>query len=315
MPGGKGKALVIVESPAKAKTINKYLGGMYIVKASIGHVRDMPKQGLNVDVENSFKPTYEITERGQKVVQELRAAAKNASEVYLATDLDREGEAIAWHLCQAMGLDPAKAKRVVFNEITKVAILNAFKNPRKIDESKVNAQQARRIVDRLVGYKISPLLWKKVAAGLSAGRVQSVAVKLVVDRELEIQKFMPEEYWKLTGIFTTDLINALELAREWRSFLAGDIELGEEARDDGTDSAEAVIAQVAESAGPTVAEKTEFLNEHGAFRAELVEVGGQKFDPKDVAAGRAAAEAVGLVDITVETVDNDGTNGPRRDSQ
>ena len=306
-----GRALVIVESPAKAKTINKYLGGNFIVKASVGHVRDMPKKGLNVDIEDNFKPTYEITDRGRKIVTDLRAAAKNASEVYLATDLDREGEAIAWHLCKAMGLDSTKAKRVVFNEITKAAILLAFKNPRAIDESKVNAQQARRIVDRLVGYKISPLLWKKVGAGLSAGRVQSVAVKLVVDRELEIQKFMPEEFWKLTGIFTADLMRASDLAEQWRSFLAGDVELAEEARDDGTDSAEAIVAQVAESAGPTVAEKTVFLNEHAAFRADLVEVAGTKFDPKDHTSARAAAEAVGLVDITTTTVENDGTNGPR----
>jgi DNA topoisomerase I len=308
-PGGP--ALVIVESPAKAKTINKYLGGGYVVKASMGHVRDMPKQGLSVDVEDSFKPTYVVLDTRKKLVAELKAAAKNASQVYLATDLDREGEAIAWHLCEALGLDAKKAKRVVFNEITKTAILNAFKNPRVIDEDKVNAQQARRIVDRLVGYKISPLLWKKVAAGLSAGRVQSVAVKLVVDRELEIQKFVPEEYWKLTGIFSTDLVHAGDLAAQWRSFLAGDIELGEDAVDDGTDSAEAVIAQVAESAGPTVAEKTAFLNEHGAFRAELVEVNGQKFDPKDAGAARQAAEVVGLIDVRSETVDNDGTNGPR----
>ena len=131
--------VVVVESPAKAKTINKYLGNNFTVKASVGHVRDIPKKGLNVDIENDFKPTYEITDRGRKIVTDLRAAAKNASEVYLATDLDREGEAIAWHLCQALGLDPAKAKRVVFNEITKAAILNAFKSPRPIDEDKVNA--------------------------------------------------------------------------------------------------------------------------------------------------------------------------------
>ena len=306
-----GKSLVIVESPAKAKTINKYLGPNFIVKASVGHVRDIPSHGLNVDIENNFKPTYEVTDRAKKVVADLRVAAKKADEVYLATDLDREGEAIAWHLCEALGLDVHKAKRVVFNEITKSAILNAFKNPRSIDEAKVNAQQARRIVDRLVGYKISPLLWKKVAGKLSAGRVQSVAVKLVVDRELEIQKFMPEEYWKLTGIFTANLEGAADLAEQWRGFLSGEIEFGEEARDDGTDSAEAVIAQVAESAGPTVAEKTAFLNEHAAFRADLIEVNGQKFDPKESGAARAAAEAVGLLDVKTNTVDNDGTNGPR----
>ena len=304
----EGHALVIVESPAKAKTINKYLGANFTVKASMGHVRDMPKQGLNVDIEHSFKPTYAILDTRVKLVNELKAAAKKCTEVYLATDLDREGEAIAWHLAHALGLDPAKAKRVVFNEITKSAILNAFKSPRVIDEDKVNAQQARRILDRLVGYKISPLLWKKVGAGLSAGRVQSVAVKLVVDRELAIQAFMPEEYWKLTGIFTTDLVHAADLAQQWRDFLSGEVEMGEEIADDGTDSAEAVLAT---SAGPTVAEKTGFLQENNSFRADLVEVAGKKFDPKDAAVAQAAAVAVGLIDVQVSTVDNDGTNGPR----
>jgi DNA topoisomerase-1 len=309
-----GRSLVIVESPAKAKTINKYLGSNFIVRASVGHVRDIPSKGLNVDVDNDFKPTYEITDRGRKIVADLRAAAKSVDQVYLATDLDREGEAIAWHLVHALGLDLKTAKRVVFNEITKTAILKAFQNPRLIDEKKVNAQQARRILDRLVGYKISPLLWKKVAGGLSAGRVQSVAVKLVVDRELLIQAFIPEEYWKLTGIFTTDLVHAAGLAEDWRTFLAGTVETGEEVKDDGTDSAEAVTAVavgLGGENGPTVAEKTSFLAEHSSFRADLVEVGGKKFDPTDIAVARAAAEAVGLADIQVTTVDNDGTNGPR----
>ncbi len=308
-----GRSLVIVESPAKAKTINKYLGSNFIVRASVGHVRDIPAKGLNVDVENDFKPTYEITERGKKIVAELRTAAKSVDQVYLATDMDREGEAIAWHVAHALGLDLKTAKRVVFNEITKTAILKAFQNPRPIDENKVNAQQARRILDRLVGYKISPLLWKKVASGLSAGRVQSVAVKLVVDRELLIQAFIPEEYWKLTGIFTADLVQAPALADEWRSFLAGNAaDSGEDVPDDGTDSAEAVAAAGGgATGGPTVAEKTRFLSDHAAFRAELIEVGGQKFDPKDSGTARAAADAVGLVEVQVTTVANDGTNGPR----
>jgi DNA topoisomerase I len=309
-----GRSLVIVESPAKAKTINKYLGSNFIVRASVGHVRDIPSKGLNVDVDNDFKPTYEITDRGRKIVAELRTAAKSVDQVYLATDLDREGEAIAWHLAHALDLDLKTAKRVVFNEITKTAILKAFQNPRLIDENKVNAQQARRILDRLVGYKISPLLWKKVAGGLSAGRVQSVAVKLVVDRELLIQAFIPEEYWKLTGIFTTDLVHAGAFAEDWRTFLAGVVETGEEVKDDGTDSAEAVTAVavgLGGENGPTVAEKTSFLAEHSAFRADLIEVGGKKFDPTDVTVARAAADVVGLVDVQVTTVDNDGTNGPR----
>ena len=304
-PGG-GKSLVIVESPAKAKTINKYLGSNFIVKASMGHVRDMPKGGLNVDIEHNFEPTYEIIDTRKKIVSELKAAAKGAAEVYLATDLDREGEAIAWHLAAALGLNVKTAKRVVFNEITKTAILAAFKNPRLIDTNKVNAQQARRIVDRLVGYQVSPVLWKKVARGLSAGRVQSVAVKLVVDRELQIRAFVPEEYWKLTGVFTTDLLKAGDLALQWKSFLAGDDD--QEHVDDGTDSAEAAAAQ---ERGRTVAEKTEWMSGNHAFRAELVEFSGKKFDPKNVDDARKAAEAVGLKIENVETVANDGTNGPR----
>jgi len=307
----KGPALVIVESPAKAKTINKYLGSGYLVKASIGHVRDIPSKGLNVDIENNFKPTYEITDRGRKIVADLRKAADAADQVFLATDLDREGEAIAWHLAQALKLNASTAKRVVFNEITKTAILNAFKNPRTINQNMVDAQQARRIVDRLVGYKISPLLWKKVGSGLSAGRVQSVAVKLVVERELEIQKFIPEEYWKLTGIFSADMANASDLAEMWRAFIGGGegeaVEMGELA-DDTSDSVEALAA---EATPRTVAEKSAFLAEHAAFRADLIELNGKKFDPKDAATAKLAAEIVGLLDIHVTVIDNDGTNGPR----
>jgi len=296
-----GKALVIVESPAKAKTINKYLGANFTVKASMGHVRDLPEKGIGVDIENRFTPTYEVLASRKKLITELRAAAKTCSEVYLATDLDREGEAIAWHLAHALGLDEKTAKRVVFNEITKTAITNAFKIPRLIDIGKVNAQQARRILDRLVGYKVSPLLWKKVARGLSAGRVQSVAVKLIVEREHEINAFIPDEFWKLTGVFTTNLVQAGDLAAQWQSFLAGE----EEAEaDDGTDSAVATASR-------TVAEKTEWMNLNRAFRADLVEFAGKKFDPKDFNAAQQAAQAVGLEGIEIQTVDNDGTNGPR----
>jgi len=192
-------SLVIVESPAKAKTIGKYLGSKYIVKASMGHIRDLPKSQIGVEVENGFQPKY-ITIRGKgNVLKELRDASKKVKHVYLAADPDREGEAIAWHLAHYLELDEKDACRVVFNEITKQAVKDAFKAPRPIDMDLVNAQQARRVLDRLVGYKISPLLWKKVKKGLSAGRVQSVAVKLIYDRENEIKAFIPEEYWSVTA--------------------------------------------------------------------------------------------------------------------
>src|SRR5436853_1490587 len=211
-----GKTLVIVESPAKAKTINKYLGDGFVVKASMGHVRDLPSKGMGVDLK-TFEPEYEVLESRGKVVKELRALAKDASDVYLATDLDREGEAIAWHLKEALNLSDERVKRVIFNAITKSEIQKAFKNPHKIDIDRVNAQQARRILDRIVGYEISPLLWRKVAKGLSAGRVQSVAVRLVVEREREIEKFIPEEYWKIGAIFTSlaDGKKCQALAEKW----------------------------------------------------------------------------------------------------
>ncbi|MCM2674749.1 type I DNA topoisomerase [Alkalicoccobacillus plakortidis] len=193
--------LVIVESPAKAKTIGKYLGKKYIVKASMGHVRDLPKSQMGVDVTNDFEPRY-ITIRGKgPVLKELKTAAKKVKKIYLAADPDREGEAIAWHLAHSLDIDEQSECRVVFNEITKQAIKDAFKTPRPINMDLVDAQQARRILDRLVGYNISPLLWKKVKKGLSAGRVQSVAVKMIIDREKEIQAFKPEEYWSIAGKF------------------------------------------------------------------------------------------------------------------
>lgn len=192
-------SLVIVESPAKAKTIGKYLGSKYIVKASMGHIRDLPKSQIGVEIENDFNPKY-ITIRGKgSVLKELKDASKKVKHVFLAADPDREGEAIAWHLAHYLELDETETCRVVFNEITKQAVKDAFKTPRKINLDLVNAQQARRILDRLVGYKISPLLWKKVKKGLSAGRVQSVAVKLIIDRENEIDAFVPEEYWSITA--------------------------------------------------------------------------------------------------------------------
>jgi DNA topoisomerase-1 len=193
--------LVIVESPAKAKTIEKYLGDKYKVKASMGHVRDLPRSQMGVNVENSYEPKY-ITIRGKgPVLKELKTAAKKAKKVFLAADPDREGEAIAWHLAHSLDVDIKSDCRVVFNEITKDAIKESFKHPRPINTDLVDAQQARRILDRLVGYNISPLLWKKVKKGLSAGRVQSVAVRFIIDREKEIKAFVPEEYWTLTGEF------------------------------------------------------------------------------------------------------------------
>ena len=189
--------LVIVESPAKANTIKKYLGGKSKVVASMGHIRDLPKSKMGIDIENNFEPQY-INIRGKaSLINSLKKDAKDAKKVYLATDPDREGEAIAWHLAYILGIDPNSVCRVTFNEITKTAVKSGIENPRKIDLNLTDAQQARRVLDRIVGYKISPVLWKKVKRGLSAGRVQSVAVKLIVDREEEIEKFIPEEYWNI----------------------------------------------------------------------------------------------------------------------
>ena len=195
------KYLVIVESPAKAKTIEKYLGRNYKVVASVGHIRDLPKSKMGIDIENNYEPHY-IAIRGKgDVIKSLKAAAKKAEKVYLAADPDREGEAIAWHLAYLLGLDLKDKNRVVFNEITKEAVKAAFKEPRTINVDLVDAQQARRILDRLVGYSISPILWRKVKKGLSAGRVQSVALKMIIDRENEIREFKPEEYWSIDGNF------------------------------------------------------------------------------------------------------------------
>jgi DNA topoisomerase-1 len=194
------KALVVVESPAKAKTINKYLGKDYKVVASMGHVRDLPKSKLGVDIDEGFEPSYEVIASRKKVLTELKAEAKKADEIFVATDPDREGEAIGWHLAEELGGgNRKKIRRLMFNEITKKGVLSALEKPTTIDKKMVDAQQARRVLDRLVGYKISPLLWDKVRRGLSAGRVQSVALKLVVDREREIEAFLPEEYWNITA--------------------------------------------------------------------------------------------------------------------
>lgn len=198
------KNLIIVESPTKAKTIEKFLGKGFVVKSSFGHVRDLPKSKLGVDVEHDFAPTYSIPRTSQKVVTELKKAAAGADKVYFASDEDREGEAISWHLSQILKVPAEKSKRIAFHEITKDAINAALAHPRDIDQHLVDAQQARRILDRLVGYKLSPFLWRKIARGLSAGRVQSVAVRLIVEREREIQAFQKEEFWTIEVALKTD---------------------------------------------------------------------------------------------------------------
>jgi DNA topoisomerase-1 len=248
------KALVIVESPAKAKTINKYLGPGYEVKASMGHVRDLPPKSLSVDIENNFKPTYDIMPGKKRTVSALKTAAKNCDKLFLATDLDREGEAIAWHLAQILKIPEEKTFRVIFNAITQSAITRAFAEPGKLDIDKVMAQQARRILDRIVGYQISPLLWKKVARGLSAGRVQSVAVKIIVEREREIRDFKPEEYWLIPAVFTTDL--QADYSRQWLDFIS---------------------TKNHKDKTPTLAEQSQWLEKHNAFKSELYKVGDEKF--------------------------------------
>ena len=194
-----GKSLVIVESPAKAKTISKYLGDKYVVKATVGHVRDLPKARLAVDIAHDFTPEYEVIRGKSKPLAEIKRAAKTADKVYLAPDPDREGEAIAWHVAVELGIPEEKLFRVMFNEITAKAVVEAMERPGKLSMSKVDAQQARRVLDRLVGYQVSPLLWKKVKRGLSAGRVQSVALRLVCEREAEIQAFKAQEYWSIAA--------------------------------------------------------------------------------------------------------------------
>jgi len=216
------KNLVIVESPAKAKTIQKYLGKDFEVKSSFGHIRDLPKKGMGIDL-TTFTPDYEVSPDKKKIVSELKEAVKKAETVWLASDEDREGEAIAWHLAQELKLDEKNAKRIVFHEITKNAILKAIENPRKIDQNLVNAQQARRVLDRIVGFEMSPVLWKKVKTGLSAGRVQSVAVRLVVERELEIRNFKPVSAFKIEGTFLN------EEQQEIAAKLKGDFKKEEEA--------------------------------------------------------------------------------------
>ncbi|MCE9589820.1 MAG: topoisomerase DNA-binding C4 zinc finger domain-containing protein [Planctomycetes bacterium] len=304
-----GKHLVIVESPTKAKTINKYLGSDYIVMASVGHVRDLPARSPKgtkrednpvpgVDLKNNFAPTYEVMAEKKKTVTDLRRAAKSAADIWFATDLDREGEAIAWHLAQALDVPVSESKRVVFNAITKAEIQNAFSKPRPIDENRVNAQQARRILDRIVGYQVSPLLWKKVAGGLSAGRVQSVATRLVVEREQEIDAFLPEEYWKISGIFATDLAKADGLAKAWREFLV------------------ALPAKVEVSNsrfdGPSLKDRLIWLSQRACLRGELMEVDGKPFEAEHREQAIAVAKALGyVVEKEEETQDPKG-RGPAK---
>jgi len=308
----KGKDLVIVESPSKAKTINKYLGPEYHVMASVGHVRDLPSKNPKgvkspvpgVDLEEGFSPTYVVSEGKEKVISDLKRATKDAlssgNQIWFATDLDREGEAIAWHLAQELGIETDVAKRVIFSAITKAEIERAFGNPHPIDMDRVNAQQARRILDRIVGYQVSPLLWKKVARGLSAGRVQSVAVRLVVERERAIRAFVPEEFWRIEACFTPDLAKAAGLAKAWREYLAKKGEKGE---------------------GPTLRDQGAWLGERGGFRAELTEVGGARFELRqggteaiaDLSkrAGEIAALA-GMRAISISQKENALGKGPAR---
>jgi len=272
-PAGAAKKLVIVESPAKARTIGRYLGGDYIVKACMGHVRDLPSKQLGVDLENDFAPTYEVVRGRKKVLAELRKYARRAPEIFLATDLDREGEAIAWHLVDALKIPLSRLRRVVFNEITAGAIRQAFASPGTIDANKVDAQQTRRILDRIVGYQVSPLLWRKVAAGLSAGRVQTVAVRLIAERERAIQAFVPEEYWRIAAVFTPDAAAAAGLEQKWYEFLA---------------------SGGANGNGPSQVQQVAWLAERGAFRAELFEWKGERFKCPDGEAAGRIARALGL---------------------
>jgi len=289
------KHLVIVESPTKARTINRYLGPDYAVMASVGHVRDLPKsppKGAKrkdhpvpgVDLEHGFKPSYEVLPDKKKTVSELKKAAKQAKDVWFATDLDREGEAIAWHLAEALGVDSDHSRRVVFNAITKSEIERAFESPRAIDGARVNAQQARRILDRIVGYQVSPLLWKKVAGGLSAGRVQSVATRLVVDREREIEAFIPDEYWKISALLSVDPAQAARLAEDYLAFVQEGEKEAEKKRAEGDGRA----------TGRTVKQLNAWLSRHECLKAELVELAGEGFKPEHRDDALEVAEALGF---------------------
>ena len=286
--------LVIVESPAKSKTIGKYLGPGFVVEASVGHIRDLPSRAPKgskqpvpgVDLEHDFAPTYEIDQDKANRVAELRRLAKNARDIWFATDLDREGEAIAWHLTQVLGVDPTTAKRVTFDAITKSEVQRAFQNPRPINMPRVEAQQARRIVDRIVGYQVSPILWKKVASGLSAGRVQSVATRIVVEREQEIRAFTPSESWDITAALCFDVAQSPSLHEEWTAFIGRVDDRGK---------------------SPLVRERMAWLADHRSLQCEMVEVGGRplKIEAENTSLVdltsdvQRAAEAAGLLDVEV----------------
>ncbi|MCH2133060.1 MAG: DNA topoisomerase [Phycisphaerales bacterium] len=303
------KNLVIVESPAKAKTISRYLGKDFVVEASIGHVRDLPRSAKGeavpgVDLENDFQPSYEVTSDSKKVITNLKRLAKAAEQVWFATDLDREGEAIAWHLAECLGVDPEQARRVKFNAITKAEITRAFDKPLPIDLDRVNAQQTRRIVDRIVGYQVSPLLWKRVARGLSAGRVQSVAVRMVVEREREIRAFVPDEFWQVNGHFTAQADQAATLAESWDTFMAQ--------RDERNNA-------------PTRKKQIEWLTQNAAITGSLHEIDGKRFDLRMTADGFEAtgpddkkhgdelldlADRIGLKDPSLEVTPDPDGKGP-----
>jgi len=283
-----GKSLVIVESPAKAKTINRYLGTSYKVLASMGHIRDLPGKSMSVDIENDFEPTYEIIPTRKKTLASLKKEAKDAEMIYLAADLDREGEAIAWHLTEALKIKPERFRRVVFNSITKNSIQQAFSNPLELDLDKVNAQQARRILDRIVGYEISPLLWKKVARGLSAGRVQSVAVKLVVIKEREIQTFVPEEYWKITGLFCNS--DRPELGGKYQEFL-NSFKI-DDPEGDGKKK----------QTGPTQKQRNQWLTEHSSLETHLVSVGDEHFRPGNEADTNRVYDAIKSAQFKIKEI-------------
>ncbi len=302
-----GHQLVIVESPAKAKTIEKYLGPGFVVKASIGHIRDLPARNPKgvkapvpgVDLENDFEPTYEVSEGKAKTVAELKKLAKGAECVWFATDLDREGESIAWHLADLLGVDPLTAKRVTFDAITKDEITAAFASPRAIDMKRVEAQQARRILDRIVGYEVSPLLWKKVAGGLSAGRVQSVATRLVVDREREIEAFRPDERWSISVRASSPGASS-RLVGEWSTFMGQRDERGK---------------------GPIAREQSAWMAAQQAIECDVIEIAGERLkieadaQSRDdlVPAALRAAEASGLLHArATETIDKDGVGRATR---